>query len=71
MVVIQLDPGDSQLMDFWRARNPEALAVVEVMELPAGGPATAFICQVRCSGGRQRLLGLLCDRLCETEPLAA
>ncbi|EFN56229.1 hypothetical protein CHLNCDRAFT_145019 [Chlorella variabilis] len=45
MVVIQLDPGSSQVMDFWRQRNPEAVAVVEVMGMQAGDPATAFIYQ--------------------------
>ena len=53
--MIVLDPSDAELMEFWRARNPEALAVVDVMELKPGDPATAFICQVRAGAraGRQ------------------
>jgi hypothetical protein len=50
MVVIPLDPGDEAQLEFWRRRNPEALSVVEVMELKPGDAATAFICQV--GGGR-------------------
>ncbi|KAI3426373.1 hypothetical protein D9Q98_008745 [Chlorella vulgaris] len=45
MVLIQVDPGNAEQVGFWRKRNPEALAVVEVMELPPGDAATAFICQ--------------------------
>jgi hypothetical protein len=46
MVLIQVDPGNAEQVGFWRKRNPEALAVVEVMELQPGDAATAFICQV-------------------------
>ena len=45
-VVIHLDPSDSELTEFWRRRNPEALAVAEHTGFEAGEPATAFVCQV-------------------------
>ncbi|PSC70426.1 spermatogenesis-associated 20 isoform B [Micractinium conductrix] len=44
-VVIHLDPSDSELTEFWRRRNPEALAVAEHTGFEAGEPATAFVCQ--------------------------
>lgn len=44
-VVIHLDPSDPQLMEYWRGRNPEAVAVVEATGFEAGKPATAFVCQ--------------------------
>lgn len=45
-VVIQLDPSDAALMDFWQAHNPEAVAVAGVAQRKGGDGATAFVCQV-------------------------
>lgn len=42
-LVIQLDPSDAALLDFWRSINPAAVAVAEGK--PRDG-ATAFVCQV-------------------------
>lgn len=44
-VVIQLDLSDAALTAFWRAHNPEALAVAEAAGAKAGGAATAYVCQ--------------------------
>ena len=42
-VVIQLDPSNTALMDFWRTTNPAAVAVAEGRQRDG---AAAFVCQV-------------------------
>jgi uncharacterized protein YyaL (SSP411 family) len=45
MVVIHIDLGDDDAMAFWRAHNPEAVAMAEGSGMTVDDPATAFICQ--------------------------
>lgn len=44
-VVAQLDLANEGRMRWWRAHNPEAVALAEHSGMTADDPATAFVCQ--------------------------
>lgn len=44
--MIPLDLSNAEQLAYWRTRNPEAVAMADVMEMKGGDAATAFVCQV-------------------------
>lgn len=43
-VIIHLDLGDSECVNFWKQHNPEVFSMVERSGMTASDPATCFIC---------------------------
>ena len=44
-IVIHLDLGDEEVMNFWKEHNLEVVALAEATDMTSEDPATAFICQ--------------------------